>query len=211
MRENTLNHYCGDHSKCHYPAHQGYQWKNRDMPEAQASFRRYLAEGSKIIQKVDLLGGSTQANDSFHAVKGMYSNKRLNFTTSTEARFALGGISQSRNPDGQDELRESFNISPLPAERSEMLRDLESKHQRKTENMREGPERRKRNESRKESRAKTGRDRKKEDDCASGNGMKPLQTKPKKNNWKCDSRTRYDPIIVRGSLSANMHVRYSHF
>jgi hypothetical protein len=51
MWENTLNHYCGDHPKCHHPADQGYQWKNRDMPEAQAGLRRYLAEGSKIIQK----------------------------------------------------------------------------------------------------------------------------------------------------------------
>jgi hypothetical protein len=37
MWENTLNQFSGDHSKCHHPAHQGYQWKNRDMPEAQAS------------------------------------------------------------------------------------------------------------------------------------------------------------------------------
>jgi hypothetical protein len=45
--ENTLNRYCGDHSKCHHLAHQGYQWKNRDMTGAQASLRRCLAEGSK--------------------------------------------------------------------------------------------------------------------------------------------------------------------
>jgi hypothetical protein len=57
------------------------------MPEAQASLRRCLAEGSKIIQKVDPLSGSTQANGSFHAVKGKYTDKRLNFMTSTEARF----------------------------------------------------------------------------------------------------------------------------
>jgi hypothetical protein len=53
MWENTLNHNCGDHSKCHHPAHQDYQSKNRDMPEAQASLRRCLTEGSKIIQEVD--------------------------------------------------------------------------------------------------------------------------------------------------------------
>jgi hypothetical protein len=104
MRENTLNHYCGDHSKCHHPAHQGYQWKNRDIPEAQASLRRYLAEGSKIIRKVDPPSGSTQANESFRAVKGKYTNKRLNLMTSTEARFALGVISQLRNPGWQNEL-----------------------------------------------------------------------------------------------------------
>jgi hypothetical protein len=60
------------------------------MPKAQASLRRYLAEGSKIIPKVDDLAGSTQANASFHAMKGRYTDKRLTFTTSTEARFALG-------------------------------------------------------------------------------------------------------------------------
>jgi hypothetical protein len=62
------------------------------MPEAQASLRRHPAEGSKIIQKVDPLSGSTQANESFHAVKGKHTDKRLNFTTSTEACFALGVI-----------------------------------------------------------------------------------------------------------------------
>jgi hypothetical protein len=30
MPENTHNHYCGDHSKCHHRAHQGYHSKNRD-------------------------------------------------------------------------------------------------------------------------------------------------------------------------------------
>jgi hypothetical protein len=92
MWENTLNHYCGDHSKCHHLAHQGYQWTNLDISEAQASLRLCLAEGSKIIQEVDPLSGSTQANDSFHAVKGKSTDKRMNFTTSTEARFALGAI-----------------------------------------------------------------------------------------------------------------------
>jgi hypothetical protein len=76
MCENTLNHYCGDHSKCHHPAHQGYQWKNRDMPEAQASLQRYLAEESKVIQKVNPFSGATQANEFFHVVKGKYTDKR---------------------------------------------------------------------------------------------------------------------------------------
>jgi hypothetical protein len=35
--ESAFNHYCGDHSKCDHPAPQGYQWKNRNLPEAQAS------------------------------------------------------------------------------------------------------------------------------------------------------------------------------
>jgi hypothetical protein len=70
MWENAFSHSCGDHSKRDHPAHQGYQWKNRDMPEAEASLRRYLAEGSKIIQEVSTLAGLTQVNESFHAVKG---------------------------------------------------------------------------------------------------------------------------------------------
>jgi hypothetical protein len=76
-------------------------------------------------------------------VKGKYPDKRLNFTISTEARFALGVISQSRNPGWQDELRESLDISRLPAECSEMLWDLESKRQRRNEKRREEPEGRK--------------------------------------------------------------------
>jgi hypothetical protein len=143
MWQNSLNHYCGDHSTCHHPAHQGHQWKDRDMPEAQASLRRYLAKGPTIIQKVDPLSGSTQANESFRAVKGMYTNKCLNFTTSTEARFALGVISQSRNSSWQDELRESLDIPPLPAECSKMLRDLESKRKQKHEQRRQKPNKRK--------------------------------------------------------------------
>jgi hypothetical protein len=89
MWENAFNHYYGDHTKCDHPAHQGDQWKKRDMPEAQMSLRRYRTEGSKIIQKEWTITGSTQANESFHAVKGKHTDKRLNFTTSTEACFTL--------------------------------------------------------------------------------------------------------------------------
>jgi hypothetical protein len=81
----------------------------------------------------------------------------LNFTIATEACFALGAISESRNLGWQDELRESLDIFPGPEECSKMLRDLESKRQRKNEKKREEPERRKKNETRNESRAGTGR------------------------------------------------------
>jgi hypothetical protein len=50
QEENALNHYCGDLSNCNYPAHQGYQWKNRDIPGDQVISGRYLAEGSKVVQ-----------------------------------------------------------------------------------------------------------------------------------------------------------------
>jgi hypothetical protein len=63
-----------------------------------------------IIQKVDPLTGSGQADESFHIVKGRYTDKCLNFTTSIEARFSPGVIPQSKNPGWQDERRESFGI-----------------------------------------------------------------------------------------------------
>jgi hypothetical protein len=65
MWENSVNHYCGDHSKRGHPADQGYQWKNRDRPEAQANLGWSLAEGSETIHKTDPLAGSAQANESF--------------------------------------------------------------------------------------------------------------------------------------------------
>jgi hypothetical protein len=126
--------------------------------------RRYLAEASKIIQKIDPLSGSTQANESFHAVKGKYTDKRLNFTTLTDARFALGAISQSRNPGWQDDLRESLGIPQLLTECSKILRDLESKCERKNEKTKEELESRKKNETRNRSRAKADRKGKEEDD-----------------------------------------------
>jgi hypothetical protein len=51
--------------------------------------------------EIDPLSRSTQAKESFHAVKGKDTDKRSNFTTSTEARFALGEISQSRTWAGK--------------------------------------------------------------------------------------------------------------
>jgi hypothetical protein len=83
-----------------------------------------MVEGSKIVQKVDPLAAPTQGNESVHAMKGKYTDKRLSFAASAEARFTLDGISQSGNPGWQDKLCESLDISPLPAKCSKMLRDL---------------------------------------------------------------------------------------
>jgi hypothetical protein len=55
---------------CHYPGYKGYQGKERNMTESQASLPRHLAEGSENMQKVDPPSGSTQANESFHAREG---------------------------------------------------------------------------------------------------------------------------------------------
>jgi hypothetical protein len=101
----------------------------------------------------------------FHTVNGKYLDRRLNFTTSTDARFTLGVISQSRNPGWQDELRESLDISPFPTECSKMLWNLESKCQRKTEERREESERRTRRETRSATRPRTAWGRRGEDDC----------------------------------------------
>jgi hypothetical protein len=96
----------------------------------------------KNHSKVDLLRASTQADEFFHAAKGRYTDQRLNFMTSTEARVALGVIFKPRNPDWQDELGESLGIPPLLAECSKMLQDLESKRQQRNEERRQEPERR---------------------------------------------------------------------
>jgi hypothetical protein len=48
----------------------------------------------KSLTKVDPPRASAPADESFHAVKGKYTDKSLNFTTSTEARFALEVVSQ---------------------------------------------------------------------------------------------------------------------
>jgi hypothetical protein len=132
MWENAINHYCSDHSKGDRPAHQGHQSKNRDMPEAQASLRGYLAEGSKIIQKIDLLSGPTQTNGSFHAVRGKYTEKRLGFTTSNEACFALGvRCLPVREPRLARRAARILGHPPLQAQCSKMLHDPELKREQK--------------------------------------------------------------------------------
>jgi hypothetical protein len=65
------------------------------MAEAQVGLWGHLAEASEIIQNTDPLNGSTEPNESFHAVMRKYTDRRLNLTTSIEAHFALGVISQS--------------------------------------------------------------------------------------------------------------------
>jgi hypothetical protein len=80
MRENSVNRYCGHRSKRRHPVYQGHQLNNRDMPEAHASLRQYLAEGSKVIQNGDSLSASTEPNESFLALNGNYPDKHLDFT-----------------------------------------------------------------------------------------------------------------------------------
>jgi hypothetical protein len=49
----------------------------------------------------------------------------MNLTTSIEAHLALRVIPQSETLGWQDDPRESFDIAPLPAEYSNVLRDRE--------------------------------------------------------------------------------------
>jgi hypothetical protein len=41
--------------------------------------------------------------------------------------------------------------------------------------------------------------------------MRSLQTQPKKNNCRSGYKTRYEPTMIKGFLSANIHVCYRHF
>jgi hypothetical protein len=101
------------------------------MHEAQVGLRRYLAEGSGIIQKVDPFVGATQATESFHAAEGKYPEKHLNFITSTEAHFALRVIPPSRNSRREEEPCESSSISLFSEKCSKKLRNLESNANKK--------------------------------------------------------------------------------
>jgi hypothetical protein len=119
---NTYNHYCGDHSHCPDPMHKGYLWPKRDNPRAQEVLRRYIDEGSKMIDRVNPDLGSTQLNESFHATKAKFADKRLNFTVSTEARFAMAVIANSAEPGWHEELRREPGLRPLPAQCTEAIR-----------------------------------------------------------------------------------------
>jgi hypothetical protein len=65
MWDKAYSHYCGDQPKCDHPAYQSDQWKNGDTPEAQASLRWYLAEGSTIIQKLAHASGQHKRTTPF--------------------------------------------------------------------------------------------------------------------------------------------------
>jgi hypothetical protein len=76
---------------------------------------RFLVKGIDIIRKSDPLEGSTPANESFHAVKAMYADKRINFGGSCACRFALAVISHSGGPGWPEALRGSMGLDPPPA------------------------------------------------------------------------------------------------
>jgi tRNA/tmRNA/rRNA uracil-C5-methylase (TrmA/RlmC/RlmD family) len=92
----------------------GSSMKQRDNPEARKTLRRYLTEGSKVIKKIDPLMDSTQWNESQHAVKAKYADKRMSFPASTECRFALAVASHLGGPRWSEELRELLDLPPRP-------------------------------------------------------------------------------------------------
>jgi hypothetical protein len=85
--------------------------------------------------------------------------------------------------------RKSFDILRLPAERSEMLRDLESKHHQKTstENTIRRIKRKIRLEINKDQPATSD-----SKTTISQNSRISLQTKPKRNKLKYNPKRRYD-------------------
>jgi hypothetical protein len=172
-----------------------------------------LAEGSKIIQKVDPLSGSTQPNESFHTVKGKYADKRLNFMTSFKARFALGVI---LSPDRGTRAGKTSYANPwtFSHSRQNVSRCSGTWKQDANEKMGKGEknpkaERKTKPEmSREQEPVGAARER---TTTTSGNSMNSLQTKPMKKNFTAHKKTRYDPTIITGFPSANIHVCYSHF
>jgi hypothetical protein len=181
------------------------------MPEVQPSLRRYRSEGSKIIQEFDTLSGSTQANESFHAVKGKYIDKRLNFTTSTEARFPSGAISQSRSPGWPDGGANpwTFLYSQHNAERC-----FGTWNQDTNEKIRKGEENPK--EERKTRPKMSGQQgpsgtAKERTTTISGNDTELMQTKLTKNNTISHQKTRHCREMVSRFPSANIYAGRRHF
>jgi hypothetical protein len=105
---------------------------------------RFLVKGNDIIRDSDPLEGSTQANGSFHAVKAMYADKRINFGGSCACRFALAVISHSGGPGWLETLRGSMGLEADPAPWTEQLRRGEAIRRRRNEAGREPEARRKR-------------------------------------------------------------------
>jgi hypothetical protein len=157
--------------------------------EAQASLRRYRADGPKISHKINLLAGSTQANDSFHASKPKYNDKPRNFTTSTEAGLALEGMSSSRNSGWQNERNEALDFPAVPRECSKTLDELKSNDRQRMTKGEMRPE-----TSHERKLAGTARE---EALAISQNSRKPLQTQPKNNNHRLEQKTRHDPETIK--------------
>jgi hypothetical protein len=133
MWENASQHYCGNHSNCIDPNHSGFKWTNASNPEAQATLNNFISKGTNLLTSVKPSAGSTQANESFHAVKAKFADKRVNYPLSTPARFAISTISSNNQPGWEDDLRHYLGISPIPTEFQNALRDQSLNKQRLSE------------------------------------------------------------------------------
>jgi hypothetical protein len=120
--ENAPKHYAGDHSKCADTEHEGYRWTQRDNPAAQETLERVILTGSEMIRSCDPNFGSTQGNESYHAVKAKYADKRLNYPVSTPSRFGLSVIAHSNVPGSEDELRRECGAPAIPPRFQDELR-----------------------------------------------------------------------------------------
>jgi hypothetical protein len=98
-------------------------------------------------------------------VKGKYTDKPVNCTTSTEVRFALGVIFQFGIPGWQNELPESPDLPPSRqnAARCSAIEN-QSVNQKRATKTRTRKERKKKSEAENHSRARAGPDRKREDE-----------------------------------------------
>jgi hypothetical protein len=93
-------------------------------------------------------------NEAFHQIKAKYANKRINYLSSTELRFAMAVIAFDNTPHWQKDLREYLKLDKLDSEIEEEIQiyNQEKEHER---NKRSNPEyRKKANKGKKEYREK---------------------------------------------------------
>jgi hypothetical protein len=162
--ENARQHYRGDHSKCPDTKHEGYLWRKREEPKAQEALDRVISSGSELIRSCDPNLGSTQGNESYHAVKAKYADKRLNYPVSTPTRFGLSVIAHSNVPGWEDELRKECGVPPIPKRYQDELRRATEDRNTRAEVRRTEEYRRQRNARRHEQRSANASQRRGKDD-----------------------------------------------
>jgi hypothetical protein len=108
-------HFSGNHTMCSHKE-TDFIWKNANNTNALNVLEKLLKKGLDIIDSVNPLLGSTQLNEAFHQVKAKYADKRINYLTSTELRFAMAVISFNNSPNWQRDLRRILKLDELEPE-----------------------------------------------------------------------------------------------